>query len=88
MASSLSFILVVTSITCLLLLPDIHTCSYQYSSIACLLLAIKHGYAYSISKENKDFEIHASNVTDGDLALSVVVAGGNSITYTNLIVNA
>lgn len=56
MASSLSFILAVTS-------------------IAGLLLAIEHGYANSISEENKDFEIHTRNVTDGDLALSLIVAG-------------
>lgn len=56
MASSLSFILAVTS-------------------IAGLLLTIEHGYANSISGENKDFEIHTRNVTDGDLALSLIVAG-------------
>jgi hypothetical protein len=44
------------------------------SSIAGLLLAVKNGYSYSTSEENKDFEIHTSNVIDGHLVVSTIVA--------------
>eukprot|EP00253_Pinus_taeda_P015374 PITA_15374 len=43
-----------------------------FSSIAGLLLAVKSGYAYSTLDENKDFEIHTSNVIDEDIRGNVV----------------
>ena len=35
-----------------------------FSSIAGLLLAVKNGYAYSTSEENKNFERHTSNAIE------------------------
>ena len=46
------------------------------TSISGLLLAVKSGYAYSTSEENKDFEFHTSRPIDGHLLVSPIVAGG------------
>lgn len=54
MVSSVSFILALTSIAC--------------------LLAMENEYAYSSSEDNKDFEINTSNVIDGHLVVSPIVA--------------